>query len=185
MQNKFTIDKILNAVAPTSDETRNNDTSSNAKSPRLAGENSERTIPDNLDISVQSKGTVHGIGTLKICLQRAHILKDPLPAETESNAKSPRFAGENSERTIPDNLDISVQSKGTVHGIGTLKICLQRAHILKDPLPAETDLMAIIEQVHPHLRSGDCYNRWGSRAESKVSSHSNYTTKFGTVEFQF
>ena len=104
IQNKFTIDKILNAVAPPTEVTRNNDTSSNTDSPRLMDDNSDRTIPDNIDISIESKDTA-------------------------------------------------------MKGIGILKVSLQRAHILKDPLPAETDPMAIIEQVHPHLRSGDYYIR--------------------------
>ena len=117
IQNKLTIDKILNTVAPTSDGTRTNiDVSSDAESPQVVDDHSERTIPDNIDVSVDTNNS-------------------------------------------------------TVQGIGILKICLQRAHILKDPLPAETDPMSIVEKVHPHLRSGDYYVRihWSGGGDQVVT----------------
>jgi hypothetical protein len=106
VQNKFTFDTILNAVAPTTtnEGMKHNDASSNLESSRRREDQSERTMPDHIDISEEGK----------------------------------------------DN---------TKQGIGILNICFQRVHILKDALPAETDPITIIEQVHPQLRSGDYYIR--------------------------
>jgi hypothetical protein len=100
IQNKFTVDKLLNVLAPIHDDHSNDPTKIASNVQPLSQGHYERATTGTMMTVVDRNGTaivpensannddqvdtgIQGIGVLKLNLIRAYILKDTLPAETD------------------------------------------------------------------------------------------------------